>query len=379
MRKTIVVAMCGALAGISGCESSFGPDSRHDATGLDGYYEWVLEQWSQGAAIGYPVVNLSWELPARYSNEPFRVYAAYGGGGYGLIATVTSCSDGICRYSDTNVVHGRTYDYYVATLDERDGHELGTTRAISVNVPALPNVTTPGAPTATPLDGAAYLQWTPTGATVYQVLSQAEGGTVYMIGETDGTSFFDDRAENSVRYEYYLAGVDEFGHTSGLSQGGQAIPRPDFFADVLYEFSDLGSQSGFRFVADENADPILAGDSPSAQWRLESVNGSLAIRPLGQTTITGGTFTTELTCGPGSDETCVDLTVAPAPTEFGAGPVSVESGSTYFLRVIGADGMAHYGKIRVQGTGVDSQGRDLMIFDWAYQLRADEPRLVRVK
>jgi hypothetical protein len=44
--------------------------------------------------------------------------------------------------------------------------------------------------------------------------------------------------------------------------------------------------------------------------------------------------------------------------------------------VIGDDGLAHYGVIRVALLGSDQNGDDLMIFDWAYQLQPGNPALV---
>src|SRR5690606_28926527 len=117
-----------------------------------------------------------------YGNEPFRVYSRRsGGGGYDLVATVTSCSDGICTYLDTNVVQGRSYDYYIATVDERDNQELGTSQAVQVNV-ATSQLTAPGAPAATGIDGAAFLQWEPTGAERYMIVMESEGGDAFLIG-----------------------------------------------------------------------------------------------------------------------------------------------------------------------------------------------------
>jgi hypothetical protein len=384
MKKKQSLALLFALAGggaiSSACDSDpYGPDSRYEPHDLIADYQWVREDWSEGSVYGHPAVELSWELPARHDNEPFRVYSGYGGGGYGLIATVTSCSDGICRYTDTNVLQGRTYDYYVVTFDERAGEELGASEAVRVQVPSFPSIAPPAAPTVIGLDGAAFIEWTGTGASLYTVLAQREGEDALVIGYTDGTSFFDELAQNGVRYNYYLASSDAEGHVSDLSQPGQGIPRPDFHADIVYAFGDDPGASGFRFVDSDADNPIVAGDSPSAQWRLESSNGSLVIRPLGQTTITSGTFTTSLTCGPGSEPNCIDVTVAPGPSDFGTAAVEAEAGNTYVLRVLGADNQAHYAKVRVQGASVDAEGDRLILFDWAYQLRADEPRLNRTR
>jgi hypothetical protein len=178
-----------------------------------------------------------------------------------------------------------------------------------------------------------------------------------------------------VRYQYRIAGVDADGHVSPLSGVGEAFPRPDFHADVIYSHADHPTASGFRFVTSETQDPILPGTATGAQWRFEVVNNVFRIQPLGATAVTAGTFTTQLTCGPGSDANCIDVRVAPAAAQFGVSPVTVLTGHTYVFRVVAADGRTHYAKIRVQGTSVDTQGRRLMVFDWAYQLRPDERSL----
>jgi hypothetical protein len=371
------LALMGMLlvAGCSPEEDPFGPVTGFDPTGLAAEYTWVLQRWDGASALGYPAVELSWELPARWNGEAFRVYARRAGGGYQLVATVTSCAAGTCLYRDTNVSAGQSYDYYIASVDPRDSRELGTSRAIRVDVPARSAVATPAAPLVTPLDGAVYLSWTLlSGIQRYMVLGQAEGETMFLIGETDGSGFYDDRAQNGRRYSYRIAAVDATGHVSALGPAAQAIPRPDFHADVVYAHADLPASSGFRFVASEADDPILPGADARAQWRLEVVNGVYGIQPLGNTRITGGTFTTQLTCGPGSDADCVDIRIAPPDAHFGAAAVPTQAGHTYVLRVIGADGRPHFGKLRVQGNSVGAQGR-LIVFDWAYQLLPDERSL----
>jgi hypothetical protein len=380
MRCRTPVFFCTCLAALAfpGCEalSTTGPDSPHDPRSLTGDYAWVFQRWDQGIARGYPVVELSWSVPARYDREPFRVYARRGSSGsYGLIATVTSCLDGVCRYSDTNVAGGQSYDYFIATLDDRTGDEIGASTAIRVDVPARPAQNPPPAPIAISLDGATFLRWTSTGADRYLIAVEPEGGTTFLIGETDGLSFYDGRAENGSRYRYHLAAVDGHGHVSALGPAAEAFPRPDFHADVVYVIGDSLAASGFRFVASETDDPIVPGNSPAAQWRLEAGNGTLRIQPLGQTGITAGTFTTQLTCGPGSDANCVDVRRVPANAVFSPSAIGVQTGFTYLLRVVADDGRTRYAKLRVQGSSVNASGKRLIVFDWAYQLRPDERSL----
>jgi hypothetical protein len=365
----IPVAACDAL-------STLAPQDGRDARSLTGQYAWIHQTWNQGAPVGFAAAELAWSLPPQYNREVFRIYARSAStSGYGLIATVTSCSESVCRYTDTNVAPGRSYDYYVASVDERTGSEIGTSVAVRVDIPQRPQLAAPAAPAVISLDRAAYVRWTVTGAHRVMLLVQPENGTLFVIGETDGTSFYDDRAENGARYRYYVATVDEWGHVSPLSQPADAYPRPDFHSDVIYASNDLLSASGFRFVASETEDPIVPGVPTSAQWRLDVINGEFRIQPLSGAAIVAHGFTTQLTCGPGSDASCVDVRVVPTNAAFSTASFPVQAGFTYLVRVVGSDGRYRYGKIRVQGTSRDSAGLRLMIFDWAYQLRPDERNL----
>lgn len=361
-----------------GCDAVGGTgfDRDRDPENLEARYTWVLQRWTDGRSIGYPMVQLTWEVPFDFDEEAFRVYGRNARAGrYQLIATVTSCIEGFCQYGDVNVLPGESYDYYVATVDEWDGNEIGSSRTVSITIPTTSNVAAPTALSAVSLDGAAYVEWSATGAQRYMVLSQAENEGVFLIGETDGTSFLDDRAVNGTRYRYYLAAVDEDGQVSGLSTAAEAFPRPDFHSEIIYAHADLPTASGFRFVTSDDADPILAGTATGAQWRVETTSTGLVIQPLGSTAITSGTFTTQLTCGPGAEASCEDIRTAPSDAQFATSPVPVESGYTYVFRVTGAENRVHYAKVRVQGTAVDTQGHRLVVFDWAYQLRPQERSL----
>lgn len=369
------------LAGFAvlvGCdpEGQLGPGGNRDPRNLDGFYEWVLEGFDGARPYGTGVVELSWELPARYDDEVFRVYGRRSSGGsYRLIATVTSCADGICRYQDANIFEGGSYDYYVASVDERDGIEEGASDAIRIQVPDRPAVTPPGSPSVVALDNAVYVTWGSAGASKYLVLMRETNGTTFTIGETDGLAFLDTRAENGSAYTYLVASVDDWGHVSDLVATPTAYPLPDYFSELIYVHADNEAASGFRFVDSGTLDPIVPGGSTAAQWRLEASGEAVRIRPLGATAVTAGVFTTMLTCGPGSDDDCVDVREAPASAQFATGAVTVSTGNTYVFRVTAADGRLHFAKLRVQGTAMDSQGRRLMVFDWAYQLRPDETSL----
>lgn len=376
-------ATAAMLVMAAGCKSDggliVGPEGDLQPRDLDARYEWVLHGWQAGGLepIGHAGVILTWTLPTGWNGDPFRVYARLAGSGdYLAISTVTSCAAGICSYTDINVAPGQSYDYFVATVDESRGEEFPST-ALRVDVPSAALPQTPAAPTVTALDGALYLTWPSTGAERYRVfLERIDNDSDFIeVGETDGAGFLDERAENGIEYGYRIAAIDEIGQFSDRSAIGAGIPRPDDHAEFVYAFEDDEASSGFRFEETETVDPVMSGTSTQAHWRLERVGGTLSIVPRNETLVTAGTFTTALTCGPGSDPDCEAITSAPAAGSFGSGPVAVQTGNTYVFQVTGDDGARHYAKIRVQGTAVDTTGDQMAVFDWAYQLLPNEPSL----
>jgi hypothetical protein len=337
-------------------------------------YAWRFQRWESGEPVGQPSVELSWALPSGWQGDPFRVYARRGGGSYSLIATVTSCGEGVCRYSDLNVRGGERYDYFVSTVDERSGREAESSR-VQVSVPAFTRPEAPTAPVVVGLDGMAFLTWQQTGAQRFRVLLQSGSG-FFDLGETDGRNFLDSRAQNGVEHRYVVAAIDTLGHFSRLSAVGIGVPRPDYHAELIHPREVNAGESGFRFVdAPDAQSPIVSGDAAAAQWRLETANGALTIRPLGNTRVTAGVFTTALSCGPGSEADCIDVRQAPAASAFGTAPVTAEAAHTYVFQVQGTDGRTRYGKIRVLGATRDALNRTVLVFDWAYQTRPDDVRL----
>jgi hypothetical protein len=337
-------------------------------------YAWELHSWQAGEPIGSPRVVLEWSIPAGWQGEPFRIYARGGAGQFFPIATVTSCAEGVCSYVDTNVQGGSTYEYFVAAVDERSGREQQSAR-LQIAVPVYSAPAPPTDLRVTGLDAMSFLQWRQGQAQRFRVLLQ-EGQTFFDLGETDSQSFLDARATNGVEHRYQIAAIDELGHFSRLSTVGIGVPRPDYHAELLYPREVNAAESGFRFVPSPDVqDPVLPGDSPQAQWRLETVGGEIVIRPLGATRVTQGTFTTALSCGPGAESDCIDVREAPAASAFGETPVVAHSAHTYVLRVQSSDNRTHFAKVRVLGTTRDAQARPVLVFDWAYQLRPDDVRL----
>lgn len=342
-------------------------------------YRWIETGWRGTQPLGQGAVELTWRLPAAFNGESFRVFARRSSDrDYLAIATVTSCAGSTCRYVDLNVAPDRSYDYYVAMVNERTGRELSTSDAVRVRVPPYAPPAAPEIQRVVGLDGAVYLRWRSTGAELYRVFVERVGAdsVFYEVGSTDGTGYLDLRARNGRRYSYRVAAVDTLGHVSARSALATAVPRPDYQADLLYPLGVSADSSGFRFVASEGESPTVPGTSASAQWRLEVVNGTLSIVPLSGTGVTPGIFTSALTCGPASEADCVSVDRVTAAHAFGTAPVPLLAAHTYLFR-LGSGSSLHYGKIRVDGSFTDARGRTAVIFDWAYQPLANEPSLLR--
>ena len=323
-------------------------------------------------------VTVEWELGAGWDGEAFRVYARRTtDNDYFLIADVTSCADGLCSYVDWNVVADVTYEYYVTAVGST-GLETSTASSVTVYVPVP---TPPPVPTATAviaLDGAAYFTWGANARSVgdfshYRVYQDASG-TTYLLGDTDSEGFLDLLAANGTTYAYFVTSVDAQGHESGGSVSASGTPRPDFTAEIMWDFFAVPAQSGFRFQADEST--LAVGDgSVGGDWdfRLETdVNGWWLVPNTGTEFYDAG-FTTALKCGVGADASCTDVSLAPS-TGYTAADVNLAVESTYVVRIT-LGGVTNYGAIRVTHLGYDQNADPIMIFDWAYQLQAGNRNL----
>jgi hypothetical protein len=378
----------GAAALLGACDSADtivggGGNAPEAPRDLTAQAAWVLDGFSGNAAVGHDVVNLAWKPPASWYDEAFRVYGRrHGDSRYTLLATVTSCTTAGCTYVDRDVAAGSTYDYYVATYSQQYDEETPSQYSETATVPSGGKPSAPVADSTIALDNALYVRWHPTGSAgslwKYQVYITRVGtsSSLYQAGETDSRGFVDLRAANGTEYAYRIAAVDTVGRVSDLSNEITGRPRPDARAELIYAYADSAAKSGFQFQGTESTLPIVAGSSPSAQWRFEvdPANG-WRIVPLNGTGIVEYGRTTDIACGPGADATCKAVTRAPAGG-YQTTPIAVNSEYSYVLKVVGpADARPHYGVVRVTLLGRDAAGKALMIFDWAYQTAADDTRL----
>lgn len=329
-------------------------------------------------------VNVTWELAPGWDGEAFRVYSRrVTDSEWFFIAEVTSCAQDLCLYEDINVLPGETYEYLVSAVNDA-GVETDAATIVEVFVPEPIAPPIPDATSVIALDGALYLTWGTASRAAddfshYKVYLD-DGGTALLLGETDSEGFLDLLAVNGETSAYFVTSVDADGHESQGSVLGEGTPRPDFHGELVYDHADVPSSSGFLFTSDESIVPVVDGTNfADFDFRLErDAGGWWMVLGDGAEVHQNGFATTALKCGVGADADCVDVSVAPT-SGYVASDMQLLTETSYVLRVVGADGLDHYGVIRVTHLGVDQDGNDLMIFDWAYQLQADNPNLSPTK
>jgi hypothetical protein len=329
-------------------------------------------------------VRLSWELGPGWNGETFRVYSRrVTDADYFFIAEVTSCSEGLCVYEDVNVVAAQTYEYYVAAVDGA-GFETPSDYSVEVFVPQPIPPPTPAEIAVVSLDDANYLKWSDNARSAddfsfYRVYFEEAGGGEFLLGETDSEGFLDLLAVNGLTYRYFVTAVDDQGHESGGSVSAEGTPRPDYHGEWLYDYFDQRDLSGFRFQMDESTNPITAGDASDRHFRLEVDDAGWWLVPGPGTEVYPTEFaTTALKCGVAADEGCVDVNRAPV-SGYVVQDMPLFPQTSYVLRVRGDDGQTHYGVVRVEMLGFDQNDDALMIFDWAYQIQANNPDLTAAR
>ena len=346
------------------------------------YYEDGYAAPPENVAAWYynRAVYISWELASSWKNDSFRVYGKRASdASYYRIAEVTNCIDGLCSYTDVNILPNITYEYYVAAVSP-SGLETPSDWAVEVYVPFPDPPPDPGALEIVALDNANYMHWSDDARNApdfsfYRVYLAGSGGEDFILGETDSEGFLDLLALNGESYTYFVTSVDDQGHESSGSQMATGTPRPDYHGEWIYAYEDVPAQSGFRFAEDETTYPIVDGTFPGRHFRLEVDADGWWLVPGPGTAIYNGLFeTTALKCGVGADSDCVSLDKAPL-TGYTNLDMPLFPQTTYVLRVVGDDGLAHYAAIRVTLLGFDQDDAAIMIFDWAYQLQAGNPNL----
>ena len=328
-------------------------------------------------------VDLSWGLGPDWNGEPFRVYGKRESDiDYYFIAEVTSCIDSRCVYRDINVKSGVSYEYYVAAVDPDTGVETPSDYAVEVWVPEPVPPPVPEHLETVALDGAAYLHWDDSPSLeedflAYRVYASAEGG-YYLVGETDSPGFVDLLATNGHTTSYFVTSLDDQGHESDGGEAVECTPRRDYTGEVMYSHQDVPTASGFRFQETEDAQAVMAGDNEHRHFRLERNSQGLWMMPGPNARVhPESRWTTSLKCGPGADQDCESWELAPR-SGYSTARAALDPGYTYMFRVPGDDGETRFGALRATIIGVDQEGDELIVFDWAYQTQPGNPNLSRV-
>lgn len=325
-------------------------------------------------------VTVSWELAPGWNGEAFRIYSKRAtDADWFFIAEVTSCSQEFCTYEDINIVAGETYEYLVSAVNDQGVETEAPVVEVFVPQPVAPPI--PDAPDVIALDNTNFITWgigsRSAGDFSHYRVYLDDSGTAFLLGETDSEGFLDLLAENGVTSGYFVTAVDTDGHESDGSLVAEGTPRPDFAGELIYDHFDVPSQSGFLFTEAEDIVPVTDGSNlADVDFRLErDVDGWWMVLGDDAAVYQDGFATTALKCGVGADAGCEDVTTAPT-TGYVTTDMPLVTETSYVLRVQGGDGQIHYGIIRVTHLGTDQDGNDLMIFDWAYQLQANNPDLV---
>ncbi len=250
-------------AGVVACGTTEPRIDAHPPENLDATYEWELAGFSGTEAVGSPTVRLSWDLPAGWAGEEFRVYGRVEGqGAFRRIATVTSCGALGCVYTDANVSPDRSYEFYVATVGSGD-REARSAADVRVFVPPAARPTRPATPQIFADDLALFLVMDPDEVFAenfwkYKVfLVELDGqAEFHQVGETDGDIYVDGRVENGVEYGYRIAQVDLWGHVSDLSGMVRGTPGAPGTASVSLGFPDT---PGFRAWEAPDAEILVRG------------------------------------------------------------------------------------------------------------------------
>lgn len=356
-----------AVVGLAACDSSLAPyEDVAPPVNLEGDY------YNRG-------VDLLWEMHGEWHGEPFRVYGKEDTSPeYLLIAEVTSCASGQCVYRDINVSPEVQYEYYVAAVDTETGAEAASAHSVEVYVPSPQPPPAPTSLDAVALDGAVYLHWPDDGSAaddfaVYRVYTVSR--EIYLLGESDSPAFLDAFVDNGTTYEYFVTSVDDLGHESRGSQLVSATPRPDYTGELVYAYSDVPGESGFRFQETDRTQAVIDGDSRDRHFRIYVDDDRLwfglgeRVRVHAQTRATSA-----LACGPGADPDCISWDEAPT-TGYLEEDLAIEAGYTYIFHVPGDDGEMRYGAVRVTHFSSCPDDDRFVIFDWAYQTQAGNPHL----
>ncbi|MDT8368526.1 MAG: hypothetical protein RQ745_04925 [Longimicrobiales bacterium] len=159
-------------------------------------------------------VTLTWEHGPNWTGERFRIYEKTASEReYLAIAEVTTCSEGVCTFTDVDAAAGVDHDYHVVAVGE-DGVESHSSGALRVFVPEpAPAPAAPGVdPTARPDF---------TGAVVYDFFARPDFAGFRFREDADA----DPRVSGNDAARHFRVEVDEGGWWLVPGEGVSVYPQ----------------------------------------------------------------------------------------------------------------------------------------------------------
>ncbi|MBM4186479.1 MAG: hypothetical protein FJ206_04110 [Gemmatimonadetes bacterium] len=213
-------------------------------------------------------------------------------------------------------------------------------------------------------------------STSYDLDRDLCGNTWHLEGTTVAPEFRVGALVNGVSRCFGVSAVAVEGFESLWSPLVADTPRPDARNVALTARAVSDQTAGFRFWRDLNgngrAEPaelglVGSGSALDLDFRLERDGaGRLLLVP-----VRTGTAVVVYGNRPVGDLT--DIDVAPLGG-YSRAPVEPVPGWGYVFEMDGPDRFARYGAVRVSHVG-----RDLIIFDWAYQTDPGNPELITIR
>ncbi len=320
-------------------------------------------------------VILRWDANDNPVIDAWNVYGRSDGGTWYLRGTTTSPS-----FHDRGQPEA---EYRVAALTA--GGIEGPPSAV-LTIDERLALARPAALTSVSLDGAVVLIWSdesyrsdPDGFWHYRVYSagydrgtnRCDAGWV-LEGTTVAAEFRVGALVNGLPRCFAISGIAVEGYESLWSPLRTDTPRPEARNVALTARQVTDATAGFRFWRDLDGDGAVqraetgrvgAGSAPDVDFSIErDAGGRIFLNPIraGTTVIAFGT-------GPIGDLTEIDQ--APA-AGYARTAIEARPGWGYVFQT-GTGAAARFGSLRVSHVG-----RDLLIFDWAYQTDPTNPELV---
>ncbi len=371
MRRTLSVAAAALI--LAGCNTQTTNPS--PVTALSAPTNLTYEVEPSGTSGQPSGVLLRWNSDTSSSLSHWNVYSrGTSTGAYVLRASTTSNS-----FHDT----GQPQLDYIVTAVDGIGSETGPSNTVEIDEHLV--LSTPVSLTSVSLNGSVGLFWSdnaytanPTSFKNYRVYSTSYdldhnvcGTTWQLEGTTVAPEFRVGALVNGVPKCFGVSAISLQGYESLWSPLRNDTPRPDARNVLLTTEQSDNSTAGFRYWDDQNADHLaqvaelghVGSANSNADFVLErDVTGKLFLTPTRT-----GTSVAVYGSAPVEDLTSIDI--APS-TGFATTAVEAVPGWGYVFKMDGGDAFSRFGALRVSHAG-----RDIIIFDWAFQTDPGNPEL----